>query len=257
MLLASVAFATSAYTEYSGSGDFRLQTNIQSAITPTIFDSATIHTGCDGGCCCCPECSGDYNGFQFLTNNPISIAIDEANVNKGCVQLEQTIYDDFNTREAETSYYTYLDGTGTAMSYIYAEPGQGYSFQLANGTGSAFVSFSQMVFLDNNFDYVTTYGGGVWICDSGYAGMINSYDVLNHKSYYNPELGLYCYPLDESNKLYAFLFAKTTDYFNLSSDISVDSIRLLQSIEAEGASEYETVANSNGNFSFDFDMVLG
>ena len=257
VLLSSIAFATSAYTEYSGSGDFQLQTNIQSEVTPTIYDSATIHTGCNGGCCCCPGCSGEYEGIQVVTNNPFSIAIDNADVTNGCVVLEQTIYDKFDDRNAETRYYTYLDGTGTATSYIYATPGQGYSYQLSNGTGSTFASFSQIVFLNDNFDYETTYGGGTWVCGPGYTGMVNAYDFYNHKGYYNPQLGLYCYPINEDSSLYAFLFAETTDYFGLDANFTIDSSKVQHDVEAEGASEYGTVATSYKNLSFDFDMRLG
>lgn len=257
VLLSSIVLATTASTEYEGSGDFQLQTIITSDVVPPISDSATIHTGCNGGCCCCPECSGSYEGYQIVTNNPFSIAIDEARVTNGCVVLEQKIDDKFNSRSAETNYYTYLDGSGIATSYIYAKPGQGYSYQLSNGTGSTFVSFSQVFFSDDNFDYGTTYGGGTYICGYGYTGMVNSYDLLNHKSYYSPELGLFCYPVNESSSVYAFLFAKTTDSFNLDDEFKVDSLRMKEDIEAEGASEYGKVINSHTNIDFDFEMELG
>jgi len=256
LLLVNIVLATDVLTDYSGKGDFELQTNIQSEITPTIYDSATIHTGCNGGCCCCPECSGSYEGFQFLTNNPFSIAIDNANITNGCAALEQTIYDSFDNRNVETKYYTYLDGSGNVMSYIYAKPGQGSSYQLSNGTGSAFVDFSQSVFTDGIFDYGTTYGGGVWVCGPGYAGMVSSYDVLNHNSYYDPELGLYCHPLDGSS-LYAFLFAKTTDFFNLNNTVIIGSTELRQHIESQGSSDYGIESTSHDNLTFNFNMVLG
>ena len=248
--------ATDVHTDYSGKGDFQLQTNIQSEVTPTIYDSATIHTGCNGGCCCCPECSGSYEGLQFLANNPFSIAVDNANITNGCAALEQTIYDNLDNRSVKTKYYTYLDGSGNVVSYIYAKPGQGSSYQLSNGTGSAFIDFSQNVFTNGNFDYGTTYGGGVWVCGPGYAGMVSSYDVLNHNSYYDPELGLYCHPLDGSS-LYAFLFAKTTDSFNLNNTVIIGSTESHENIESQGNSDYGTVATSHGSLTFNFNMVLG
>jgi hypothetical protein len=254
LLFINVALATDVTTNYSGKGDFNLQTNIQSEVTPFIDDSATIHTGCNGGCCCCPNCDGSYNGFQFVTNNPFSISVDEANVNNGCVALQQNIHDNFDNHTADTNYYTYLDGSGTATSYIYATPGQGSSYQLANGTGSAFVSFGQSVFLNDNFDYETTYGGGTLICIPGYVGMVNEYDFYNGSSYYNSQLGLYCYPADGS--LYAFLFAKTTDLFSLNKNVTIDSVKSRENIEAEGSSDYKTFVNSTDNFLFGFKMEL-
>jgi len=258
LLFVNIAFATTAYTEYTGSGDFKLQTSILSEVTPIIYDSATIHTGCNGGCCCCPECSGKYEGLQLVTNSPLSAAIDVANVTNGCVALEQNIIDNFDNRTAETNYYTYLDGSGTAKSYIYATPGQGLSYQLANGTGSAYASFNQVVFLNGNFDYETTYGGASWVCGPGYVGIVNSYDFYNTPAYYNPKLGLYCYPINQNSILYAFLFAKSTDIMKIDSHIRTDAIRLNESIDAAGFSDYGKVIASHdgGDFIFDFEMKL-
>jgi len=253
ILSVSLALATTAYTEYAGSGDFYLSTNIQSPIAPSITDTATIHTGCDGGCCCCPNCYGEYEGQQIVTNDPFSASAHEASVVDGCIQIEQTYTDEFDNRKTETLYYTYFDGTGTAESYVYAVPGAGRSYQLANGTGSSWVSFSQVVYLDDNFDYETTYGGAAWVCAPGYAGMVTEY----YLGYYNTQLGLYCVPVNETSHLNGFLHTKTTDSMYLDSHIETDSIEKHQNIEALGASQYDTLIDSNDDFIFDFEMELG
>lgn len=257
VLFSSISFATTTYTDYAGAGEFSLQTTIHSSVAPSIRDTATIYTGCDGGCCCCPECDGEYEGTQILTNNPFSASSHQAAVTDGCIEIEQTYHDEFDNRETETDYYTYFNGTGTAESYVYASPGQGLSYQFANGTGSSYVSFSQIVYLDGVFDYGTTYGGGVWVCDPGYAGMVGDYGFYDPGIYYNSELDLYCYPVDGSG-LSAFLFAETTDFFSLSSNLMLGSIEMNENIEAEGTSEYGFVATSySDDIDFDFGMGLG
>ncbi|NIO44910.1 MAG: hypothetical protein GTN36_05155 [Candidatus Aenigmarchaeota archaeon] len=257
ILYSSLALATTVNTGYEGTGDFNLQTTIISPIAPSITDTVDINTGCDGGCCCCPDCAGDYEGNQILTNNPFAASVHETTVTDGCVVIEQYYYDEFNGYTTYTNYYTYFNGTGTAESYVFAIPGEGMSYQLANGTGSAFVSFSQAVFSDGEFDYATTYGGGTWLCGPGYAGLVNDYDFNTNPGYYSPELGLYCVPVDESS-LYAFLFAEATDHFGLSSEIVLGSLEYYQDIGVEGSSEYGTVVTSYGDdIDFDFEMELG
>jgi len=257
MIISSAVSATTVNTDYSGAGDFSIQTTIISPVTPTITDSATIHTGCAGGCCCCPDCSGSYDGNQIVTNNPFSASGHKANVVNGCVVIDQKYNDNVGNQNIQTDYYTYFNGTGYAESYVYAVPGQGMSYQLANGTGSSFVGFTQIVFLNNNFDYGTSYGGGVFLCEPGYAGLFNNYHLSGEKIFYNSQLGMYCQPTDDSS-LYAFLFAKSTGSFNLSSDAKIGSVEHIENAGAEGESEYGTVINSNNdNIDFDFDMELG
>ena len=257
ILYSTVVLATTVTTDYEGSGDLEIQTTIISPVAPIITDSADINTGCSGGCCCCPNCAGDYEGTQIVTNNPFSASVHKATVTDGCVVIEQTYNDNINGQNIQTDYYTYFNGTGTAESYVYAIPGHGMSYQLANGTGSAFVGFTQIVFLNGNFDYGTSYGGGVLLCNPGYAGMVNAYDFYSGKIYYDSQLGLYCYPVDDSS-LYTFLFAQATDSFSLNSDLIMGSVEHIENVGAEGESEYGTVATSyNGNLTYDFGMELG
>ena len=257
ILSVSLVLATTAYTEYAGSGDLYLKTNIQSPIAPSITDSVTIHTGCDGGCCCCPDCAGEYEGTQIVTNDPFSPSGHQSSVVDGCIQIEQTYYDEFDNRKTETLYYTYFDGNGTAESYVYAVPGQGMSYQFADGNGSSYVSFSQMVYLDENFDYETNYGAAAWVCGPGYVWMINGYDFYNNPGYYNPEIDLYCYPVNESSSLTGFLHAKTTDSMNVNTFVGSGSIEYYQDIENLGTAQYDIVATSYGDLVFVFEETLG
>jgi hypothetical protein len=253
ILFSGLVLATKVTTDYSGNGDFQLTTNIQSPISPSIIDSAEIHTGCDGGCCCCPYCSGSYEGTQVVTNNPFSASGDQASVTNGCIALEQTYYDEYDNRKSETLYYTYFDGNGTAESYVYASPGQGLSYQLANGTGSSWVSFSQIVYLDGNFDYATTYGGAAWVCEPGYAEMVAEYSF----GYYNTQLGLYCVPVNESSHINGFLHAKTTDLIDANTHVEIGSIDYYENVGADGMSQYDFVVTSYDDLLFDTEMWLG
>lgn len=252
ILFGSLVLATSVNTDYSGSGDFELTTKIESKVTPSITDRAEIHTGCDGGCCCCPDCYGEYDGFQLVSNNPFSIAVDEANVIDGCIELEQTYTDEYDNQRAEIRYYTYFDGNGTATSYIYAKPGQGLAYQLANGTGSSYVSFSQVVYLDENFDYATTYGGIAWVCDPGWTGMVSEYSF----GHYNADLGLYCYSVDETSHLSGFLHAESTDSMDVLTKVEMGPSELIEHAGVEGAGQYDIVATAYNDFMSDFDFDL-
>ncbi len=260
ILYSNVAFATTVNTDYEGMGDFELQTTILSPIAPIITDTVDINTGCDGGCCCCPDCAGDYEGNQIVTNNPFAASGHKTTVTDGCVVIEQYYYDEFNGYTTHTDYYTYFNGTGTAESYVYAVPGEGMSYQLANGTGSAFVSFDQVVFLNDVFDYGTSYGGGTWICSPGYAGLMNGYYLDNGEMHYDSELGLYCIPASESS-LYTFLFAKSTDYFDLSSSFAMGPVEYYQNVGVEGSSDYGFVVEADpsefDDIDFNFEMDLG
>jgi hypothetical protein len=258
ILISSIAFATTVTTDYQGSGDFEIQTTIISPIVPIITDSAKIETGCSGGCCCCPECSGDYRGKQIMTNNPFSASSHDVNVTKGCVEINQNYVDYVDGQSIAMDYYTYFNGTGRAESFVNAVPGQGMSYQLSNGTGSAFVMLTQLVFLDDVFDYETTYGGGVLLCQPGYAGLWNQYQYLDGKIFYNTELGMYCQPASSQSTLYAFLFSKSTDAFGLNSTIDMNDVEYNQDIGSTGSAEYGTVVNSkSGDIYFGFDMELG
>lgn len=258
VMSSSVAFATTVNTDYSGSGDFSIQTTIISPVAPTVIDTAEIHTGCAGGCCCCPDCSGTYDGNQLVTNNPFSASGHRTEVVNGCVVIDQKYNDNVGNQNIQTDYYTYFNGTGYAESYVYAVPGQGMSYQLSNGTGSAFVGFTQNVFSDDVFVYGTTYGAGVMICSPGYAGLSNSYYFSDGKIYYDAELGMYCQPASEESNIYALLFSKSSNFFSLDSTLDMGDVQYDQNAGTTGVSDYGTVISSNNNETyFGFDMVLG
>jgi len=257
-LFLNTVLATTVFTDYAGSGDFYLETTIESIVKPDITDSSRINTGCDGGCCCCPDCEGYYEGTQFITNDPFSASSHQVTITDGCVVIEQTYDDEFNGYRTETGYYTYLEGTGTAESFVlYAVPGMGESIQLSDGTGSTYASFSQIVYLDDTFDYEVLYGGGTWVCDSGYVGLYNEYDFYSNPGYYNPQLGFDCHPVDENSYIYGLLHAKTTDFMDVNAYIETELVEWHEDIEAEGSSQYDLVVNSYDDLDFGLEMVLG
>jgi len=254
ILFSSLVLATTVNTDYSGSGDFELTTKIESEVTPTITDRAEIHTGCEGVCCCCcqPDLSGEYYGYQIVMNNPYTASADEATVTYGCIELEQTIDDEYNGRRSETIYYTFFEGSGYATSFTYALDGQGLSYQLANGTGSSYISFTQVVYLDENFDYATSYGGAAWVCDPGWAGMVSEYSF----GHYNADLGLYCYSVDETSHLNGFLHAQSTDSMDVLTKVKMGPSELIEHAGVEGAAQYDIVATAYNDFMSDFDFDL-
>ncbi|MFH0928902.1 MAG: hypothetical protein V1818_00935 [Candidatus Aenigmatarchaeota archaeon] len=260
ILFSTVAFATSVNTDYEGMGDFYMETTIISPVAPDITDTVDINTGCDGGCCCCPDCFGEYSGNQYMTNNPFSASVHTAEVTEGCVVIEQYYTDYIDGHTIESYYYTYFNGTGTAESYIYVVPGLAESYQLANGTGSSYVSFSQIAYIGTEFDFSTTYGGAVWLCAPGYAGLYNQYYYSGGQIYYNSEMGLYCSPTDGSS-MDNFLFASATDHFSLNSQLEIGDIESTQNVGVgEGEAEYGFTAIFYDMFDdlyFGFEMELG
>jgi hypothetical protein len=256
LLFSTVAFATTVHTEYEGSGDLEMTTILTSEVTPDIMDSVDITTGCDGGCCCLPDLSGSYRGTQVVSNDPTVLNGHTATTDEGCIEIRQTVYDELNGQKIYTDLYTYLEGEGTAESVFYVMRGKLMSFQLANGTGNSFVSFHQIVLLDDEFDYGFKYGGGVWMCSPGYAALNSGYNFYINPTYYFADLGLYCQHVDDSN-IYAFLFAQTTDNFGLSSELEMDSIVMKDNIVAEGASSYGFTATTYDSLDYDFEMQLG
>lgn len=258
ILFSNIALATSVYTEYEGSGDLHLQTTIITPGYPTLTDTVDARTGCDGGCCCCPFCFGEYDGSLYVTNNPFENSDQyfghEASVTNGCIDIEQAIYEKIGDQIIETYYYTYFNGTGTAESYILVLLGNALSYQFANGTGTSYASFSQSVFDDGEFDYATTYGGGVWVCSSGYTGLINYYEYSGGIIVYDTELELYCY---EQGDNYAFLYAEGTDYFSLDSELFSSYLSIYNEIDVYGTSDYGFSVESTDTIYFDFNMELG
>jgi hypothetical protein len=262
ILFSSVAFATSVNTDYEGNGEFYMQTTITSPIKPDVTDTVKINTGCDT--ICCDDCdAGEYMGNQFLSNYPFSTAVHTVHTEEGtenCVDIEQTYYEEIDGKTIKTTYYTYLNGTGTAESYVYVIPGAAESYQLANGTGISYVSFSQISYIGNDFDFSTTYGGSVWACAPGYAGLYNQYYYSNQQIYYNAEMGLYCSPVDGSS-MNAFLFAEGTDHFDLGGVMTIADVEYQPGAGVgEGESDYGFSANFYNMFDdlyFGFNMELG
>jgi hypothetical protein len=259
MLFSSVAFATTVYTDYDGMGDLEMTTTLISSISPDITDSVTIHTGCAGAtcpCCCYPNIFGGYSGTQVVSNNPFVASGHSADVTDGCVEINQYYVDYLGDQTIYTSYFTYFNGTGTAESYVYVVPGEAMSYQLANGTGTSYVSFTQIAYIGTEFDFSTTYGGTVWVCAPGSAGLMNYYYYSGGQIYYNTQLGLYCQPVGQGN-LQSFLFAQGTDHFGLSGMVSGNGWGMSQDINVEGSSDYGFSTQSNYDFDFDFEMELG
>ncbi|MBN2203177.1 MAG: hypothetical protein JW700_03255 [Candidatus Aenigmarchaeota archaeon] len=266
-LFSTMAFATSVSTDYEGVGEFSMEVTIASSVNPDITDSVHINAGCCGTCCCPNECCpaigeiGEYQGNLFMTNNPFSVSYHSADVTEGCVDIDQYYTDVIGDMTIQSYYHTHLNGTGTAESYMfYVVPGAAASIQLANGTGTSHVSFGQIAYVGTDYDFSAEYGGTVWACAPGYAGLYNEYYYSGGQIYYSSQLGLYCSPTDGS-KMSSSLFASSTDSFNLTSELQVGDVENCQEAGVEnGTAEYGFTANFYDMFDdvyFGFDMILG
>ena len=259
LLFSSVALATTVQTDYNGMGDLEMTTTLISPVGPDITDSVEIHTGCAGaccGCCCYPDVFGQYDGAQVVSNNPFVASGHIAEVEDGCVEINQYYTDVIGEQTIYTTYYTYFKGTGTAQSFVYVVPGAASSHQSTNGTGDSFVSFSQIAFIGDDLDFATNYGGQVWACSPGSVELMGQYYYSGGQIYYNNQLGLYCKPLGDRD-MYAFLYAEGTDHFGLCGTAGNDDWGFGQDINIEGSSDYGFSVNSNYDFDFNFEMELG
>lgn len=266
LLFSSVALATSVNTDYEGVGEFSMVTTITSPILPDITDSVHINSGCCGTCCipnvCCPPVGeiGEYSGSLFMTNNPFSASVHEAEITDGCIDINQYFTEEIGEQTIQTLYHTYFNGTGEAMSYVYVVPGAAESYQLANGTGTSHVSFTQISYIGTDFDFLTTYGGTVWVCAPGYAGLYGQYYYSGGQIYYNNQLGLYCSPTDES-RIETYLTASATDHFSISSELEMGDVKHCEDAGVEeGEADYGFTAVFYDMFDdlyFGFDMELG
>ena len=206
ILLSSLVLASTAFTEYEGSGDFILSTTIDS-----VSSTTEVHTGCEGECecCCCPDCPGSYEGIQYLSSDPKIIG-DTATTDDGCAEIHQTVVDESNGKTTYTNYDTVLDGEGTASSYYNESFG---AYQRADGSGIAYLSFSQYQFLNSDFNYATQ-TSGLALNGDVYADMFSYYDVSGDPNYQ----ALYYMYLSGDNTN-AWFYFNSTDLLYLNLDL--------------------------------------
>lgn len=199
VLLSSLALASSAYTEYAGSGDFSLTTTIDFVSTNT-----EIHTGCEGvsACCCCPDCAGSYGGQQYVSTDPKTM-VDTATTEDGCVEQHQTVVDESDSKTTYTSYDTVMNGTGSASTYYY----EGSAYQEAQGSGISYVSTTQYQETNGNYNYLTQ-TSGMSMNDGTYAGLLSYYDVSGFPNYQYFEMYLL------GSNTYGWFYLNSTDLLN-------------------------------------------
>jgi len=234
ILLSSLVLASSAFTEYEGSGDFFISTTIG-----PVSSSTEIHTGCEGesACCCCPDCPGGYEGIQYLNSNP-KIIDDEATTEDGCAEIHQTVVDGSNGKTTYTNYDTLMDGTGSVKSYYHDGWG---AYQRADGSGIAYVSFSQYQFLNSDFNYATQTSG---LASNGdvYADMFTYYDVSGIPNYQ----ALYYLYLSGENT-YAWFYLNSTDLLYLNLDLMSGNVFWSSDAGVLGSGLYITSVDMNND----------
>jgi hypothetical protein len=240
ILLSSLVLASTAFTEYEGSGDFILSTTIDS-----VSSNTEVHTGCEA-CCCCPDCPGSYEGIQYLSSDPKIIG-DTATTDDGCAEIHQTVVDESNGKTTYTNYDTVLDGEGTASSYYNESYG---AYQKADGSGIAYLSFSQYQLLNSDFNYATQTSG---LASNGdvYADMFSYYDVSGDPNYQ----ALY-YLYLSGDDTYAWFYSDWTDLIYSNLDLTSSDIFLSYYVGVLGSGSYATSTNSNNDMYATGQMVI-
>jgi hypothetical protein len=260
ILSTSIALATSAYTEYSGSGDLYMSTIIISPVLPPIQDTTESHTACESMDECCPnpckEGDGGYEGAQYISNEPVGWSENYGEVENGCIELKEEIvdYKEDEDQLITTTYSTGVEGTGTAYSFVSGVPLHNYGYQYAEGSGMTWAYFSQLSELSGDFDFETIYGGGTYDCQYGYVVMENEYQLLNSPVLYSPVmLEMVCM---DPGYAYATLYGNATDHLNVNVSVSAGYMNWVLETDVEGQAELNINADSNDGLDFDFDMVL-
>ncbi len=259
VLFSQVVLATDVTTDYSGSGDFHMDTIIISPVQPIVQDTIDSHTACHDGCCgCCNNnCFGDqpggYNGWSYLTNEYYGFSVDQGSVENGCINLQQDITEQNGDQTITTQYNTGVNGTGYAYSWLSAVPFNAYAYQYAEGFGSTWAFFGQSSKTDDELDFETIFGGGTIDCNFGNVSMESEYK-MNSQADYNSILKALC---QDPGFAYAALHGKASDYLNSNVQLKTKFMSWLMSTEVIGQSELNISATSDNSLDFSFDMVLG
>ncbi|MCX6820894.1 MAG: hypothetical protein NT016_03015 [Candidatus Aenigmarchaeota archaeon] len=270
MIMASLALsvpaalATAVYTEYDGSGDFKMASSITSGVMPTIYDTVESHTACTGACCeqCCGNScygseEGRYSGVSFLTNEEGSLAVDYGEVTNGCINLNQQTVEQKSDegRTITTEYNTGVNGTGYAYTWTTGVPLHSYGYQYANGSGMTWAFFGQLNQFDGNFGFEALYGAGTHDCNYGYIIMENEYQILNSPIIYRPiAMRMVC--LDPGYS-YAALYGNGTSLLNADVSVNAGHTDWMVSTNLEGQAALNINADSNDGLDFNFNMTLG
>jgi len=243
LMFTSSVLAASSYTEYDGSGQFSIEANIANMAD---------------------EASGDaesYSGVQYLTNTIHECgdydicAFDEAEATNGLLDLQQTVVNDFDDNSYQTIYNTGLDGTGLAHSMVFSDSTTGYSYQEAIAEGDTHAYFTQSHYIDSDFDYMASYGGGTQDCDDGSVYLENGYELGSYPAVYTPPIALE--PNCQGTGCnYVELYGESTDTLYSEASIETPGMTWFSLIDAIGISMFNVFGSSGFPINFDFIMVL-
>ena len=250
ILITPFALASSAFTQFEGSGDLYIKTTIGGST-----DTTEIHTGCEA-CCCCPGCEEDYEGYvgyQFLSTNPF-ISATETSVDDGCIDI---VKNDIYERNGEVTYtetHTGFSGTGTASSFLFRDEDEGHSYQYANSDDYSFVFFHQGNIIDEEFDYYLSVGGVAEEAENTTAEM-NTHFLLNSPSIIVSDLKVECDPL---GTCYTTFLVDSTDVLTMNAYLQIlEDVEWYSFVDVNGDSYYIIFTESNNQIDFGFVMEVG
>ena len=241
VVLVGLAFASSSYTEYEGSGEFFIRSEL-----------SNLEDKVEGN-------AKDYSGTQYVTDDEVECygyavcSYDESHVNEGEVDLQQTITN-HNSESFLTMYNTGLHGTGFAYSAIFSSIHGGYSYEYSYANDDTYAYFSQVHMKNDEFDHEVGYGGGTLECGNGSILMENYYSINSPARYSPIELSPDC---NEEGCSFVYLYGNATDVLNLNLSFETLVMSWYTTIDLEGLSYYDMFSISNESVEFDFEMVIG
>ena len=243
LLSMSSVLAAFSYTEYAGSGDFLIKSNI-----------ANMEDKAEGS-------ADEYSGIQILTNNYDDCgkyeicSYDESHIDNGFVDLQQLIIDENGDGMYQTTYNTGLEGTGSAYSMVFSSSYDGYSYQESDAEGNTYSYFTQSHYTNSDFDYEVGYGGGTEECDNGTVYLENGYELGYFPAVYTTPIFLdpEC---QGTGCNFITLYGNATDLLSLEAYFNSSDLTFSTNMVSNGISMFDLYGESDYPVDFDFEMVI-
>lgn len=221
------------YTEYSGSGEYCLQTTVPAGENTYYTDSVGAS-------------AEHYEGYQYVySDGSYGYSYDSASVEGGSLMTSQRSYYNDGVQELVTTYTTCITSGGQLGALVYVSEKSGYGYQAATGPGFVCVEFSQLNYLDGNFDYYI---------ETGAASYLNG--EVSSMTYFYPEGQVWGTDYTSSEDGLLWIETETTESVDLCTDMMTEFMTNTVELNNTGHATYISTAGVEGNATFEYGASL-
>lgn len=221
------------YTEYSGSGEYCLQTTVPAGENTYYTDSVGAS-------------AEHYEGYQYVyTDGSYGYSYDSASVEGGNLSSSQRAYYDDGTQVLITTYSTCITSGGHLGALVYVSGKYGYGYQGALGPGFSCVEFSQLNYLDSDFDYYIHTGAASYT-----DGEVSS------MTYFYPDNQVWGTDYTDSDDGIVWIHTETTESIDLCTELMTEFMTNTMELNNTGSAEYISTAGISGNATFVYEASL-